>query len=516
MKTMNISIMIDWISDFYKVSHNISDTGFSFRQIRILEKNAQLTENNFLYLTKNPKLLHIMPDTVSSAFIIFYVEPGLELLPDSIFQSDHILFLYTDESFLTVFRTIQDIFDRYQNWYEQCLHMILEDKTISDFLDHAAIYLDNPIALFDPSGSVLHYTGTFQQDISGTLWEEVTTFGFTPTEFILPDEHKRIMQEIQEGKKLITSAFRQDPSHHALTVPLHVDGKSFGAFGTTDINGPFSDSQKALILDVCQLTELALKRQTKTALLQDEENFYVTRLLQGFQPDERATSYYLKARNYNNEDVWYLYQFPLPEADYAQTRKSSYINQFGRILPNAVLLFFENSIIVICRLSDFDPDQEKCRKKMESLLKRLSIKVLISSRFMQFTDLSIAYRQCQLMEKYAANTCGSIQRFEDSFQQILYGILQENNSLKGFCHPTILSMWQSRSEQNRILIYDLKYYLLNGRNIAETSRYLNLHRNTFIYRLQKMEEQLQLSLDYLDENTLLYLLISCIICETLK
>lgn len=74
-----------------------------------------------------------------------------------------------------------------------------------------ATFLCNPIALFSPTGKLLHYTGKFQEKIEGTLWDEVINFGFTPTESIYPDEHQRVMQEIHSGNRLISSVFRQDP-----------------------------------------------------------------------------------------------------------------------------------------------------------------------------------------------------------------------------------------------------------------------------------------------------------------
>ena len=118
----------------------------------------------------------------------------------------------------------------------------------------------------------------------------------------------------------------------------------------------------------------------------------------------------------------------------------------------------------------------------------------------------MAYGQCRLMKSYPLEPQKHIQRFDEAFPHVLYGVLKEKNSLPGFCHPAVLSLWQSHMEQDLTLIHNLKCYLINGRNIAETARTLHLHRNTLIYRLRKIEDLLHISLDYLDENMLLYLL----------
>lgn len=511
MRAMNISIVLDWIPDRYRIFHGFTDWDRSFLHVRILDHLTIKKDHYFLYLTNETALFGLEWDTQQPELVVLCVPADSDFELKSISWVEHVIVLYTDESFYKVFSEFQDIFDKYYEWYDRCTNMIIENKELSELLDYAAVFLSNPIALFDPTGKRLHYTGTFQEEIQGTIWEEVINFGFTPTESIYPDEHQKIMQEIHNGNRLIFSTFRQDPIHHSLTAPLFFDGKNFGAFGTTDMNGPFTEAQKALILEVVHLTELAVRRQSQAAFLQDEENYYVIRLLQGYPADDLSTSYYLGARNYVNEDTWYLYQFFPPESD---NRQSAYTNQISRILPHAVILYYEHSVIAICSIKDFDPAQEKSYAKLEGVLKRLSINAYISARFFRFTDLFIAYGQCKLMKAYLPDTQKQIQWFGEAFRNILYGILKEKNALPGFCHPTVLSLWQSSSEQNRTLIHNLKCYLINGRNIAETARSLHLHRNTFLYRLRKMEEFLHISLDYADEDILLYLLVSCFVCET--
>lgn len=515
MKSMSISVILDWIPDKYRIFYKSTVLDQLFRHARMLDDSMEIIDNDFLYLTQEISFLDREWDIRKPRFLIFCTKTGSKEGQINPSWMEHAAILYTDEPFHKVFREFLDIFDKYYAWYEQCLNIIIENKDVSDLLDYATTFLCNPIALFSPTGKLLHYTGKFQEKIEGTLWDEVINFGFTPTESIYPDEHQRVMQEIHSGNRLISSVFRQDPSHHSLTAPLYFEGKNFGAFGTTDINGPFTEAQKALLLEVVHFTELAMNHQIQPFLLQDEENYYVIRLLQGYPADELSTSYYLQARNYTNQDIWYLYQFSLPESDVSDTRQSAYIHQIKNILPHGVVLYFEHSIVAVCRRRDFDPDYEKSYAALEDLLKRLSLKVYISTRFFRFTELSMAYGQCRLMKSYPLEPQKHIQRFDEAFLHVLYGVLKEKNSLPGFCHPAVLSLWQSHMEQDLTLIHNLKCYLINGRNIAETARTLHLHRNTLIYRLRKIEDLLHISLDYLDENMLLYLLISCLICETL-
>lgn len=515
MQGMHISIILSWINKIYPTQQKISSKELSFYNIRIWEHDEQEIMKDYLYLAADTSSLECDWTPQKPPLLICCVKKSHEISLVNTSWHKHVIFLYTEDSFLTVYGVLQNLFDQYKTWYEHCITMILDNKEISEILEYATSCMKNPLAFFDSTGILVQQTGTFQVDITGTLWEEILLSGCSPMESINPKEYVHLTQKITEKEKMIPYVFQQDPLHHTLTLPIYVDGKLCGSIGAVDINAPFTDEQKAFMQVICRLTEKAIKNQVHDTFLREKENFCVIRLLQGFSVEAPSVEHYLKMKNCQNSDIWYLYLFPLLESDGIQPRRSAFTRQFSRIFPCATFVFFKNYFISICRKKDFDPAQKDAYKKLKNTLKRFSMKVYVSSYFFHFTDLYTAYGQCLLMEKYLENEKNILLCFDDSFQSILYCILEEKNSLKGFCHPSVLSLWESNSAQKRTLVRNLKCYLLYGRNIAETSRQLNLHRNTFLYRLQKIQECLHFSLDSLDDNMLLYLLLSCMICETL-
>ena len=226
MKSMSISVILDWIPDKYRIFYKSTGLDQLFRHARMFDDSMEIIDNDFLYLTQESSFLDREWDIRKPRFLIFCTKTGSKEGQINPSWMEHAAILYTDEPFHKVFREFLDIFDKYYAWYEQCLNIIIENKDVSDLLDYAATFLCNPIALFSPTGKLLHYTGKFQEKIEGTLWDEVINFGFTPTESIYPDEHQRVMQEIHSGNRLISSVFRQDPSHHSLTAPLYFEGKT--------------------------------------------------------------------------------------------------------------------------------------------------------------------------------------------------------------------------------------------------------------------------------------------------
>jgi DNA-binding PucR family transcriptional regulator len=84
---------------------------------------------------------------------------------------------------------------------------------------------------------------------------------------------------------------------------------------------------------------------------------------------------------------------------------------------------------------------------------------------------------------------------------------------RAFCHPAILALWESGEESSQELVRGLYHYLLNGGNLAATAKALFVHRNTLIYRLEKLSGILDTDLKTLDPERSFFYLLSCIIAR---
>ena len=136
----------------------------------------------------------------------------------------------------------------------------------------------------------------------------------------------------------------------------------------------------------------------------------------------------------------------------------------------------------------------------------------ISLLFNQMEKLHVAYQQAvsavSIGKKHALNDnayfysnyyledmlehYSEIMPLEDAYTRYLDRLIDDNN---GSC-------------SNLKLLY---YYLCSERNISLTAKYVHMHRNSVIYRIQKIQDLLSLNLD--DPDVRLRLLISFKILE---
>ena len=77
------------------------------------------------------------------------------------------------------------------------------------------------------------------------------------------------------------------------------------------------------------------------------------------------------------------------------------------------------------------------------------------------------------------------------------GICSQSGDLKTFCHPALWTLMAYDEEYGTAFTQSLYAYLNNFRNISKAAASLNLHRNTFVYHLQRIGEIMEIDLtDY--------------------
>lgn len=140
MKSMSISVILDWIPDKYRIFYKSTGLDQLFRHARMLDDSMEIIDNDFLYLTQESSFLDREWDIRKPRFLIFCTKTGSKEGQINPSWMEHAAILYTDEPFHKVFHEFLDIFDKYYAWYEQCLKIIIENKDVSDLLDYAATW----------------------------------------------------------------------------------------------------------------------------------------------------------------------------------------------------------------------------------------------------------------------------------------------------------------------------------------------------------------------------------------
>jgi sugar diacid utilization regulator len=172
---------------------------------------------------------------------------------------------------------------------------------------------------------------------------------------------------------------------------------------------------------------------------------------------------------------------------------------------------------MIIRCIDKKQLHGKKKQQLEQFLKKdIILRCGVSMVFNNFLYLRYYYTQ----SKFAAVQCKpplspAICSYEDYQADHILQTLSLGSDLRCFCHPGILSLWESGSESDRDLVHCLYQYFLNGRNISAAADVMHIHRNTLIYRLSKAEEILNIDIKHPSAKQIFLFIISCLIVQHL-
>ncbi len=212
----------------------------------------------------------------------------------------------------------------------------------------------------------------------------------------------------------------------------------------------------------------------------------------------------------------------VPSPVYPQTLRQLY-HELRSFFPLDNMALLNECVYV---MTSYDkPDASVTIDKNEafdSLLEKYGAFSIISNPSQRLRGVRVLFRQCfQILPVAVAvqmpdespKRCFRFERYspyyiihlcEKSARQEM-GV----NDILFLCHPAILTLTRYDRAFNNNLRDTLFVYLMNDRSISETSRKLFMHRNTTIYKLNKIEELIHDNLD--NPYTRHQLILSCMI-----
>jgi len=188
------------------------------------------------------------------------------------------------------------------------------------------------------------------------------------------------------------------------------------------------------------------------------------------------------------------------------------MNLVQSALPDAVIFPYNDEIVAVA--DDEQNPLNELKTKLRAKMKADTMCVGVSLCFEDISSIGNYYQQARFALEFSRNLAqrGNVAEFYN------YGVINFISSPLGDnsaenCHPDVRRLWELSKERGTEDILTLRQYLLNDRNLVKAAQTLYIHRNTLIYRLKRIEEQFEHSLD--DPYTRQYMLISLLALELL-
>lgn len=392
-----------------------------------------------------------------------------------------------------------DIFESHQRWINALEDAVVKGRPIQHFLDISDCALPFPTVVFDTFGNIVAYAKSFDNYAEmDDYWKMVV-------------QHRRINDQVfsesmyYEGRPL---------SNDWNTLPKIYQTKQSRIVG---MHLTMNDEIVGTMIIVELGGELTTGVRQLAALLHDALSRALD--LHGDDTELRkvmaAAEEFLDGKPVNPEPFWERIIESTGRTDedlelillkntirFGFTYKNNLAYRLNSPASNCFAMVFRDYVgIVICC------NQEK--KFSSNLRKMLDPEGCLCGISMPFSDIK-GFRSAGIQAALAllsgSQEPGSVNRCVDHAYTYFLNKLAADESFAELLHPDLARL-KKYDEKHNTNYYDTLYqFLMLERNVVATAKSLYIHRNSMIYRLQRISQLLNLDLD--NPNVRLYLLLS--------
>lgn len=182
-------------------------------------------------------------------------------------------------------------------------------------------------------------------------------------------------------------------------------------------------------------------------------------------------------------------------------------------IHNGKPLVYSAQIITVFRLHNLSEYRKICNG-LRSVASVEETSVVLSDMFRGFTNLALYYQQALSTSlHFIPNGSGYFATYSDiSITELLRSADRE--VLKQLVDPSIRALMDYDLQHDTEYLHTLKTYLKNERNIAKTAKDLYIHRNTLLYRIERLNKLIFDNLE--DEDSRLRLIMSMKIMDLMQ
>lgn len=194
------------------------------------------------------------------------------------------------------------------------------------------------------------------------------------------------------------------------------------------------------------------------------------------------------------------------------------ISELSSSYANVVAVIYKNAIVILYgNLSGMNRGTPK-NANIGRIVDYLSSYHMVCGISEEFTDLGLSnvyYTQALITSELVAKDCYKVSgHYSDYAPMPLFYSVVKSIEPTPFIHPIINRVKEYDKENNTEFLETLRVYSIAMHNKEVSSNKLSIHRNTLLYRLNRIKELFDLS--YEKENVALDLLVSFLLLDVME
>lgn len=505
-----IAMLLDHLADRIVYAPGTLIRRFSWVALIVPEQENDPIEEDTLYCGTEFDAIAFLDHHDDAVALGIRGEPGPIDLPGTC--SSRLILVYDIRSFVAVYEDIRRFFLRYERWTERMRTVLFKGGDYQALLDCSQGIFEDFVSITDSSFRLLAWTKDTAIDDPVAL--HLIERGYHSKETV--DSFKRHgairRWRTQTGiVRVETARIAADPT---LSYVFRMHGNYFVHVVLQCTKNPISDA----LVDTFQL-------------LLDYLELYVRHdwtVQHRFNQDYSALLRDLVMRRPQNRDMLRkrLSQLDVPyEADYRlcvmeldgeedgiQRTLGYFAWRLLELIPLGKVSIFQERLLLLVSMGEWESERTGMRelyRRLTSFQRSFGGTVGVSNGFSCIEDVSYAYRQARLAIGYgqrndrtlamryeAVSSDCPVYSFESFFSAYIYDQGSRDVPLTRYCvdKSLVADIADYDREHGTDDLHLLYCYLTNERRANEAAAELHMHRNTLVYRIERLQERFSVDL----------------------
>ncbi len=388
---------------------------------------------------------------------------------------------------------------RYPDVMNRLLEALYQSSGLQSIVNAAADIVENSILINDIS---YHVIAKSYRTLSGKIFlEGVTSNGFIMEDTVDSMRNQGVFRAIRQLKSPLLKQ-QEGTQNSWLFRSVRINDIPVADIAIFADNRPFRYIDFLLTELLCKIIAIELqkdefyKRNGNMAY-----SYFIHDLLRGTLNNQNVIIQRAKMLGLKLYDSYWIAVANTGNSSANRSGIDYIASQLHLLLPEGKWIIYQQMIIALFSR----PEGKKLSPHEQTQLDHFASENQLS---IGLSDLFYDPAQTPLYYTQALHACSTIapekpaygvKAFSDVLIYYIIQVMEQQHDYREMLHPALIKLEEYDKQYNTGLMSTLRQYLLYARNMTKVAAILNIHRNTLLYRLNRIKELTNLDLESGDE-----------------
>lgn len=396
------------------------------------------------------------------------------------------------------------------------LKALAQEDSLQQLIEIGYEMLGNPFSIHDINFKKIAICNNAQKRADDPVWNEFAIDGYTSVKSAGFYTSNNYMEKVKNSDLPFfwSDSYSKYPR---IIGKIKIGNKHVAGLVVCAHEKSFRESDLELVHALCQAISVEMHKSQflyySRGLMYED---FFEDLLLGKIKDEKIINESIKVINLKLRKILYILTIDTSSFDKTNISLTYMRNELEKMLPESKAVIHNDHIVIFISSDRSLRFYQTEIENFKQFLKANKVYAGISRGFYSLKDVPEHYLQSLNALKLGIllNKDDCFYKFEEyaiyHFTDLCSGV----ENLKDNCHPSLLKLVAYDKECNTSYTRSLYTYIVHFKNITESANALNIHRNTMFYRLEKIDDIMDIDLN--SSNIFLHLHLSFKILEFLK